>query len=116
MRGRKLSATEQLDVVHETAVGLMPRILEERSISTERARSFMKGRPMVLRYLLVKAWYCVHWISQGGFDSLRATDVTNELLDLQYVLTASFFDDLLSEERRVNESYRDLCVLLRRKG
>ncbi len=115
MRGRKLSATEQIDAVHEIAVGLMPRILGERSISKERARSFMKGRPMVLRYLLVRAWYCVHWISQGGFDSLRGADVTNELLDQQYVLTASFFDGLLSEEHRVNESYRDLSLLLRRK-
>lgn len=115
MRGGKLSAAEQIDAVHEIAVGLMPQILGERSISKERARSFMKGRPMVLRYLLVKAWYSVHWISLGGFGSLRGADVTNELLDQQYVLTASFFDGLLSEEHRVNESHRDLSLLLRRK-
>jgi len=119
MRSKKLSATEQIDAVHEIAVGLMPRILEEllgeRSISKERARSFMKGRPMVLRYLLVKAWYCVHWISQGGFESRLVDGVTRELFDQQYVLTASFFDGLLSEEHRVNESYRDLSLLLRRK-
>lgn len=115
MRGARVSESERLQVIYEIGVGLFPQLLAERGVATARARALMKRRPMLLRYLFVKAWYCVYWIEKGGFDSFPENEVTNEEIDQQYVLTASFFHGLLSEEKRVNDSYRDLCRLLERK-
>jgi len=115
MRATKVSEYEKLQMVHDISVGLIPQILAERGVTTGRARMFMKRRPMLLRYFFVKIWYYLRWIEKGGFDCVQEKKVTNDEIDQQYVLTASFFHGLLSEEGRVKDSYEGLCNLLKRK-
>lgn len=116
MRGAKVPDSERLQIIYDMAVSLLPQILGERGISIEKSRAFMKRKPMVLRYLYAKAWYCVSWIQKGGFESFRPDDVTNDEIDQQYVLSATFFHGLLSMETRVNDCYSDLLLLLAKKG
>jgi len=42
--------------------------------------------------------------------------VTNDIVDLEYVLVATFFDGLLSKEKRANEAYEDICEILRQEA
>lgn len=115
MRGQKVTRNERLDIIFDIATGLLPQILSERNIPRGRAIAFMKTRPIVLRYLLTYVWYCTHWITHGGFESFRDSDVTNDRLDQQYVITASFFDDLLTGDNHAKDSFNDLTELLKRK-
>lgn len=114
MRGAKVNPSERLQVVYEIGIGLLLQILAERGVAAGKARALTKRRPLLLRYFFVKAWYCVYWIEKCGFDSFPEKDVSNEKLDQQYVLTASFFHGVLSEEKQVNDAYQDLCLLLRK--
>lgn len=38
--------------------------------------------------------------------------VTNDMLDFQYVVTATYFDDLASNDQRAKAWYDDLCMML----
>lgn len=114
LRGASIGDSERLDVVHEIAKGLLPNILAEAGVNYNKARSFMKQRPMAFRYVLLKVLDCVNWISKGGFESFPEHKVSNEDLDHQYVLTSTFFHELLSRDGRVNESHKHLRLLLQR--
>jgi hypothetical protein len=113
-RLRKLDkpSDDRLQIVHEIATGLLPEILAERGISRNKCHAFMRQRPVLYRYLLVRAWYCVDWIAKGGIESYGNESVTNELLDQQYVITASSFSGIVSQETKVNQAYADLISLL----
>lgn len=113
-RGSSIGNAERLDVVHEVAKELLPNIMWEAGINHNKARSFMRQRPMAFRYVLLKVLDCVNWISKGGFESFPEHKVSNENLDHQYVLTSTFFHELLSRDGRVNESYKHLRLLLQR--
>jgi hypothetical protein len=69
-------------------------------------------RPLLLRYLYIKAWQVMHWLEFGGYDDRPPPAVTNDDIDIQYVLPATFLDGLLSEEHRVNSAYSDVMVLI----
>jgi hypothetical protein len=115
MRGAKVPDSQRLDILHEIGTSLLPQVLSTHGIAVPKARSFMKSKPLVLRYLYLKAWRCLTWIQNGGFESFPAKAATNEEIDNQYILSATFFHGLVSEETMVNESYQDILLLLAKK-
>jgi hypothetical protein len=87
-------------------------ILQERGIDKRKATSFIKRRPMVFRYILLNVCHCVRWIAEGGFESFPAEKVSNDVLDQQYVLTATCFQGVVSNDARVKHAYTDVIALL----
>lgn len=114
MRGSVLTSEGRLDIVYDIARGLVPEVLASRGVDRNKSRAFLRQRPLLYRYLIVKVWYCADWIAKGGFESFREEAVSNEILDHQYVLTASFFDGLITRETKVNHAYNDLQALMLR--
>jgi hypothetical protein len=115
LRSKKVSDEERLQILHEIGKMLLPDVLATRGIDRSSAVAFMKKRPMVLRYLFLKAWRVLRWLGDGGFDDRSPQAITNDELDDQYILAASFYDGLLSEERAANEAYRDIRRLIARE-
>lgn len=115
MRGTVLTLEERLDIVYDITRRLAPEILASRGVDRNKSRAFLRQRPMFYRYLLVRVWYCADWIAKGGFESFPEEAVSNEILDHQYILTASFFNGLLSRETKVNNAHNDLQAILRRE-
>lgn len=115
MRQTNLTAEERLDIVFDLACSLATEVLVSRGINPNKSRIFLRQKPLFYRYIIVRVWYCVDWIAKGGFDSFPEKSVTNEILDHQYVLTASFFDGLLSRETKVKHAYADLLTIMRRE-
>ena len=115
LRAKKVQPIERLDVIFQVATALLPGILADAGFTNQRARALIKRKPMLLRYMYLKAWQCLNWIEMGGFECLPSNKVTNDQLDHEYILTATFFHGLLSEEPRVNQAYQDLLLLIHRK-
>jgi hypothetical protein len=89
------------------------RLSKESGMTENEARCFIEKRPMYLReeYLLV--WHCLKTISLGGdISSMRAEKELNHQLDQDYALIASYFDGILSHDKRTNETYDDLLFIL----
>jgi hypothetical protein len=115
LRRGEMTEIEKLEMVHHFSVNLFPKVLQDRGVNVGRARMFMKRRPMALRYYFLNIWYLFHWIEKGGFDCIKAEKITNDEVDRQYILTASFFHGLLSLEARVNDAYKALTAMLEMK-
>ncbi len=115
MRSGKIAVDERRNLLYEIGVTLMLEVLASRGISAQKTRSFMKQKPLVLRYLYLKAWRCMTWIEKGGIESLSDKAVTNEEIDDQYVLSATMFQGLNSEENSVNTAYQDILHVLAKK-
>lgn len=115
MRSRQVSREERLEMMRSIVPPLLAEILyQDFGFSLEKAWGFIKQKPMVLRYMYLKLWLCFDWLSKGGFHSLGSDKVTNDLLDHEYILTATYFNGLLSKEGRVKEAYQDMKELLSR--
>lgn len=103
---------EMLQFAKEKAPALFVGVLQERGWSREKAISFLRKKPLLLRYFYLNVWKCVQWERQGWLEALGPTKVSNELLDHQYVLAASFFGGLLSDEPAVNQARAALTAML----
>lgn len=112
LRSNQLSEKERLLMILGHAKILAVGILQEADIERGKAIGFIKQRPLVFRYILLNVWHCVRWISEGGFEGFPAEKVSNDVLDQQYVLTATSFHGVLSDDARVKRAYSDLTKLL----
>ena len=90
-------------------------MLMAKGFNFPRAKMFMKRRPMLLRHLLVDIGYSFEMIEKGNYKSIKEQKFTNDLIDLHYVLTASFFNGILTYDKRVNTSFNNLTSLLAMK-
>jgi hypothetical protein len=116
MRSKKMDGDETLDIVYQIGTSMLPEVLAPRGWSEAQAIAFRRKKPMVLRYLYLKAWRCVRWLADGGIEAREPKAVTNDELDDQYILSATCFSGLLSLENSVNFAYRDLRALLAREA
>lgn len=105
---------DRLDAVHQLAKSVAYGVLLERNVNRNRARVFLRKRPMFYRYFIVKAWNALNWHYAGGLDGFAEKRATNELIDHHYTLTASFFDGVFSNDDKVNRAYTALMALLPR--
>ncbi|KAB0639903.1 hypothetical protein [Burkholderia stagnalis] len=112
LRSKQLSEGERLSIILDHAKILSVGILQGRGVDKRRAISFIKRRPLVFRYILLNVWHCMRWIAEGGFEGFPAEKVSNDVLDQQYVLTATSFHGLVSNDTRVKHAYSDLTKLL----
>ncbi len=114
---RKPTTTDEdrLDAVHQLAKSVAYGVLFERGVNRNRARVFLRKRPMMYRWFILKTWNALNWHYVGGLDGFAERRATNELLDHHYTLTASFFDGVLSSDGKVNRAYAALMELLQRE-
>jgi hypothetical protein len=74
---------------------------------------------MVSRFFLLKVWRAMCWLQDSGLDAAAADKLYNDAYDDEYVLVGSFFDRILSAEKRVNEAdaaLRQIVESLHRAG
>jgi hypothetical protein len=113
LRAGQVSRDERLVALHTRAPGILHAIMVQRwKVPAPVAWRLVKSQPMLLRYFYSRMWLSIDWIRFGGFESLPAEKVSNDLIDHDYILTATCFDGLISAEKRVMEAYKDLQALL----
>jgi hypothetical protein len=113
LRANRVDPHEYLQIARSLWTDIAYGVLLDRKVDSNRARQYLKQRPVYSRYIFLNVWYCMGWVARGGFESLPDKGVTNEFLDHQYVITASCFHGLLTKETRANEAYSALTSALR---
>ena len=112
VRASRATREEWIDFVRTKALSLLAGVLQDNGFSLERAMAFIRTRPMLVRYFYLKVWTCLVWEEQGRLEGLGAKKVSNDLLDHEYVLAATFFDGVPSDEPKVNDAYGAVTLLL----
>lgn len=116
IRARRATREEKIAFVREKAPSLLTQVLLDHGFSREKVRVLLRTQPMLLRYFYIQFWTCLNWEEHGRLECLAAKKVSNDLLDREYVLTASFFDGVLSEDERVNDAYKAITKLLKKRS
>ncbi len=78
----------------------------------EAVEAFLDAKPVVLRYLYVFTRHSLWWAVRHGWDTVASAKAQNHLLDQDYVLIGSFFDELLTKDGDAREAYEDLKIIL----
>jgi hypothetical protein len=64
-------------------------------------------RGAICEYLLA-----LYWMSQGGAKGAKPQKLRNDVVDLHFVVCATYFDGLLSEDKKALGLYRDATFVL----
>jgi hypothetical protein len=113
LRAGRICREDKLSYVRKIAFDLCLEVLVRHGFSKNKAVMFLKMQPLTLRFFYLSVRHAVEWASKGGIDSMPPDRITNDLLDQDYLLIGSFFNRLLSKEKRVQEADVDLRELLR---
>lgn len=88
------------------------QIARESGISDVAAKAFLDTQPLVLRYIYAYTRHALWWAAQSGWQNLDSAKALNHSLDQDYIVIASFFDELLTKDNAAREAHADLKVLL----
>lgn len=83
-----------------------------KEVAPVDAHKFLSHQPMTFRYTALLSRHALDWAVEGGLDALPADRELNHLLDIEYALTASYFDDLVTEDSGARTAYSDLKEIL----
>ena len=66
----------------------------------------------IFRFAVSTYILSLRWISDGGPATVSLDKLRNDLVDMNYIAYATYFDGLLSRDRKMNEIYREACLIL----
>ncbi len=112
LRASRLKREDWINIIHGLGNLFMKRFLLSRNAPLSAIQAFRECKPMMLREHYSTVWLGLDWIRAGGFDSVSPDKITNDTIDHDYVLTATYSDGLLSGDHRVNSAYDDLSAVL----
>jgi hypothetical protein len=112
VRRGTLSWDEKINFVSEKAKNLLIDILESNGFSRGKGMALLRKKPMLIRYFYVKLWTCLDWECVGRLQGMSASKVSNDLLDHEYILAATFFDGIASNDNNVNYKYKAVSSIL----
>ena len=101
--------------IAEPALILTASFLQGKGFCKEEIESFLMQDSFILRFQIAFTMLCSHWVSVGGVEFLSAEKATNELMDMDYVLIASYGGSILSNDSNVHRQLKDLksiCEIL----
>jgi len=74
----------------------------------EQVRNSYIFRFAVSNYLLA-----LRWISDGGLGKVKMNKLRNDIVDMNYVAYATFFDGLMTRDSKLKEIYQETCFFLK---
>ena len=66
----------------------------------------------IFRFAISSFLMVLRWISDGGLVNVKTKKLRNDIVDMGYVSYATFFDGILTKEKKVQEIYEESCFFL----
>lgn len=92
--------------------GFYEQYMKDKGVPSSVIRRLKRQKCMTLRWAYLRAHHALNWLSDDGLAHARNKTLVNDILDQDYVLTASFFTGIVSLETDVNDSLADLNFML----
>lgn len=112
MRSGRVSEDERFNLIRQAAHTAFLKVMSDNGKSDIDALAFLLKKPMLLRYVYLEVRHTFSWIAKGGLAGAKPDTVFNTMSDQQYVMIASFYDGLLSQDKGAADAERDLRALL----
>lgn len=95
--------------------GIVFEAAKRDGCSDEVATSLTVGPSVYGHVVLGLAALSLDWLAQGGLDGAKANKITNDFHDLDYICTATFCTDMVTDDRRANRIYSVIIEALERR-
>lgn len=114
--GRRHMAEGNVDLFRELlALDKTTEIIEGSLVGAgypaEAAKILATSRSVTAHAFLCRAALGLRWFVMGGIESAKGTTITNDVVDMDYVIMGSFCAELLSKETKVREMHDHLLAV-----
>ncbi len=107
LRSRKELSPDILEKITKDVLLLTAHLFKEHpDVQAPPTSEYLKNS-YVFRYAVSAYLLCLKWIRDGGFDQVAPEKLRNDAVDMSYVAYATYFDGLLSLDKKLNEIYID---------
>ncbi len=103
LRSKQPWISSEYDYIWRIVIELC-KLLFEKHEQVPNKHTFVKH--YIFRYALACYLLALKWISDGGWHSYSHEDMRNDLMDMSYVAYATYFDGVLSKDKKVNDIYK----------
>jgi hypothetical protein len=103
---------EVYEFVYQAAFVSFRDAISDFKLQTETVNQLYLDYCLTARVSMVGLLFAMQWFETNGADTLKEEAATNQFIDNDYVVCATYFDGILSEEGRVNALYGKLKSLL----
>ncbi len=110
LRAKKIPLQVKLDTIKECAPRFLGESLYQAGFPKNKIGNFLKQKPALLRWTYLRIWYELDWIEKGGFETSKT--ITNDYIDQDYILTATFFDKFLSDDQKAIDAYNAISKII----
>lgn len=102
----------RLGLIQANASMFAKKIATNSGMSEETAQIFLDSQPLLVRYVYVFTRHSLWWAARNGWTNVDPAKALNHFLDQEYVVIASFFDELLTKDGDARDAYDDLKTML----
>ena len=91
-----------------TSNGILRHALDRPAIPSAQSLP----NTFLFRFAIGSFLMALRWISDGGPTNVKAEKLRNDIIDMGYVAYATFFDGLLTRDKKMQELYQESCFFL----
>lgn len=102
----------RLCFIRANAAQFSKQIAKQHGMFDDASEAYLDSQPLLLRYVLLFTRHALRWAIQSGWSNVEASKALNHFLDQDYVLIASFFDELLTKDKETRLAYEELKIML----
>ena len=103
---------EELSGTIKLGRGAVSSYLQHRGWSATASRAFARKDSFMFRDICARMCRFADWAQAKGIDGQDAAQLDNEDMDIEYVVLASYFDELLTSDKRNQRNDANLRRLL----
>ena len=98
----------QYEYIIKNVIKSMKTDLSENGFTNKEMDTFIKKDSFVFRHKVLFGWRGMDWIKKRGLESLPENKATNDLMDLDYIVIATYDKGVLSKEKWVKSAYEEM--------
>jgi hypothetical protein len=113
LKKRKPLSHEAVEEMIKTILLLAALFMKKHPDISARPQTFSELRgTYIFRYSVAAYLLAIRWASDGGAKNVKPKKLCNDVVDMTYVAYATFFDGLLTRDKKAKEIYEEMCFLL----
>jgi hypothetical protein len=112
LRRKERLAAEDLEAIVAGIVTLAGAFFEQHPDYGSPPASALLPNTFIFRYSLACYLLSIEWIVDGGVQNANPKVLANDTVDMNYVAFATYFDGVLSLDRKMLAVYEDASLFL----
>jgi len=111
IRRKQTYSAELLDKIIRSIMTVTAMLLSRTGLPN-KGFSLVKNC-YLFRYTAACFFLSTKWISEGGYQSIEVQKFQNDVIDMSYTTYATYFDGLLTKDKKIKEIHKLLEVFIR---